>query len=149
MSRFMGGEVSILDAKGRITVPARLRKQIAPESGSDVMLIRGPGNTIHLYPQAQWSVHAERLAGLSKGNPEVRMLMLSLSETACETVIDGAGRVQLTPQLIELAGLKREALVIGNLDHFEIWLPERFKGQVSPVDGPAFDEVFDRIMGQI
>ena len=40
MSRFLGSEICMLDAKGRINVPARMRKNLAPEANDQFVIVR-------------------------------------------------------------------------------------------------------------
>jgi len=147
MSSFFGSETSILDAKGRITVPARLRKGIRPESGSDVMLVRGIDGVVSLYPQDEWVRYTDHLRNQSMGDDVTRAVFLTLSETAYQTVIDGAGRVQLTPELIAIAGLEREARLVGVVDHVEIWEPARFAAQIKKASS-NFEEMLKGVFNR-
>jgi len=150
MSSFIGSETSVIDAKGRINVPSRLRKGLDPEAADTFTIIRGFDGGVHMYPLDEWKRFRERLNRLSKGDDEARAVFLLISETAHETTIDGQGRISLTPQLIELAGLGRSAKLVGVLDHVEIWSPERFESQVKKAT-PGFEgmmkNVFNRLDG--
>jgi hypothetical protein len=43
-----------------------------------------------------------------------------------DAVLDVQGRILLSRELREHAGLQREVLVVGVVDRFELWLPERW-----------------------
>ena len=150
MSSFIGSETSVIDVKGRINVPSRLRKGLDPDAADTFTIIRGFDGSVHMYPLDEWRHFEDRLRRMSKGDDEARGVFMLISESACEATIDGQGRVLLTPRLIELAGLERTARLVGVLDHIEIWSPERFENQVKKAT-PGFEammkSVFSRLDG--
>jgi MraZ protein len=148
MSSFIGSETSVIDAKGRITVPARLRKGLDPDAADTFTIIRWPDGAVHMYPLDEWRRFADKLRRLSKGDDEAKAVFLLLSESAHETTIDGQGRVSLTPRLIELGGLERTARLVGALDHIEIWSPERFDSQVKKAT-PGFESMLKNVFGRL
>jgi len=131
MSSFIGSETSVIDVKGRITVPARLRKGLHPDAADTFTIIRGLDDSVHMYPLDEWRRFEGQLRKLSKGDDEARNVFMMISESAHETTIDGQGRVSLTPRLIELAGLERTARLVGALDHIHLWSPERFETRLQ------------------
>ena len=148
MSSFIGSETSVIDVKGRITVPARLRKGLDPNAADTFTIIRGFDGSVHMYPLDEWRHFEESLRGLSKGDDEARGVFLLLMETACEATIDSQGRVLLTPGLLELAGLERTARLVGVLDHIEIWSPERFAAQVKKAT-PGFEAMMKNVFSRL
>ena len=148
MSSFIGSETSVLDAKGRINVPSRLRKGLDPEAADTFTIIRGLDGAVHMYPLDEWRRFSAQLRRLSKGDDNARRVFRMLSESAHETTIDGQGRITLTPRLIELAGLDRTARLVGVFDHIEIWSPERFEAQLEQAS-PGFEDVLKDIFGQL
>jgi MraZ protein len=148
MSSFIGSETSVIDVKGRINVPSRLRKGLDPDAADTFTIIRGLDGAVHMYPLDEWRRFSDRLRRLSKGDDEARAVFLLLSESAHETTIDGQGRVSLTPRLIELAGLDRTARMVGAFDHIEIWSPERFDSQVKKAT-PGFEAMMKNVFGRL
>lgn len=150
MSSFIGSETSVIDAKGRINVPSRLRRGLDPEAADSFTIIRWPDDSVHMYPLDEWRHFEGRLRKLSKGDDEARNVFMTISESAHETTIDGQGRITLTPRLIEIAGLERTARLLGALDHIEIWSPERFDArlkQAAPNFEAMMKNVFSRLDG--
>ena len=149
MSRFMGSDTSVIDAKGRINVPSRLRKGLDPSAADTFTIIRGLDGCVHMYPLDEWIRFSDGLQKMSKGDDVARNVFLVLSESAHETSIDGQGRVSLTPRLMELAGLDRSAKLVGAIDHIEVWAPERLDAQLKKAT-PDFEqqmkEVLDRML---
>ncbi|MBC7897427.1 MAG: division/cell wall cluster transcriptional repressor MraZ [Cytophagaceae bacterium] len=148
MSSFIGSEISAIDAKGRMTVPARLRRALSPEAADSFTIVRGPEGCIKMYPLDEWRRYEELLRTYATGDLKSRQFFRQLSASAHETTIDGQGRVSLTPMLLQLAGITGQALVLGQFECIEIWDPKRYEAQLAPADA-SFDENFDQMSQNI
>jgi MraZ protein len=146
MSSFIGSETSAVDVKGRIVVPARLRRGLAPEAADTFTIVRGPEGCVNMYPLDEWRRYADRLRSLAVGDQKARAFFRLLSDSATETTIDGQGRVSLTPKLLALAGVTAQAKLVGAFDHIELWDPARFDAGVGPVDS-SFDQMLNDLLG--
>jgi len=147
MSSFIGSEVSAVDVKGRMNVPARLRKGLAPDAADSFTIVRGPEGCVNMYPLDEWRRFADLLRTLSIGDEQARAFFRLLSDSAHETTIDGQGRVSLTPKLIGLAGIDGQAKLVGAFDHIEVWNPKRFEDRVGHVDS-SFDTMLQNLLGK-
>ena len=72
MSLFFGSETSTVDVKGRMNVPARLRKGLSPEAADSFTIVRGPEGCVKMYPLDEWRRFSERLRSLQKGDEQDR-----------------------------------------------------------------------------
>ena len=107
-----------LDAKNRLTVPARFRAALAGK----VFLVRGPDPCISLYPEATYSSLTEAaLEGMNPFSTQARELKRLFHSTATDTELDSAGRVMLTPRHLEHASIDREVVITGAGDCLELW----------------------------
>lgn len=107
-----------LDAKNRLTVPARFRPQLA----GGVMLVKGFEPCLQLYPAADYEVIARQaLATVNPLSPEARELKRHLYGNAMPGELDGAGRIMLPGPFLTYAGISRDAVVWGAGDCLEIW----------------------------
>jgi MraZ protein len=115
---FRGTFDHTLDAKNRLTVPAKFRAALA----DGVVLARGSERCVEVWPAADYErLHGAALEGLNPLASEARELRRRLFGGAFDTELDGAGRVGLAPKLLEHAGLGREVAVVGAGDCLEIW----------------------------
>ncbi len=146
MSSFIGSEISTVDAKGRLVVPARLRRGLAPEAADTFTIVRGPEGCVNMYPLDEWRAYADRLRKLAVGDEKARAFFRLLSDSATETTIDGQGRVSLTSKLLALAGVTGQAKLVGAFDHIELWDPQRFEQGVGRVDS-EFDQMLNDLLG--
>jgi MraZ protein len=144
MSSFLGSEVVAVDAKGRLVVPAKMRRGVAPEAADSFTLVRGPEGCVKMYPLDEWRTYLDHVRTYSSGDHESRLFMRQLFESAHETTVDGQGRISVSPRLLELAGVTAQAKLVGMGDHIELWSAERFDKSLAPTEG-KYDERFDRM----
>jgi MraZ protein len=107
-----------LDAKNRLTIPAKFRAALAGK----VFLVRGVDPCISLYPEATYTGLTEAaLAGLNPFSPQARELKRMFYGNATDMELDSAGRVMLTPKQLEHAGIDRDVVITGAGDSLELW----------------------------
>jgi MraZ protein len=115
---FRGTFDHTLDAKNRLTVPAKFRAALA----DGVVLARGSERCVEVWPASDYErLHGTALEGLNPLAREARELRRRLFGGAFDTELDGAGRIGLPPKLIEHAGLRREVAVVGAGEWLEVW----------------------------
>lgn len=148
MSNFFGSELVTLDAKGRLIVPARMRKGLAPEANDTFVIVRGFDPCVNMYPKDEWNRFEGELRALKRGDDEGRDFVRVLLESAVECSLDAANRVLLTEFQIQLAGLTltKEARVIGAMDKIEIWSPKRLEARHGAMDAQKFDALAKKFL---
>ena len=121
-SMFTGRTALSLDAKGRLTIPARHREKLIVSCGGRVVLTQYPFDPcLALYSEPQWEVIANEVAGLSDAEPAVRKLKRLFLGQAVEMELDSSGRILVPPELRSLINLDRKAMLVGVMRRFEIW----------------------------
>ena len=119
---FRGVATFNLDAKGRMTVPAKFRKHLdVCCEGRLVITIDHSDHCLQLYPLPEWEIVEEKLSALPSLNPQVRRLKRMLLGYATECEMDGNGRILLPAKLREFAGLDKNMVMIGQGNKFELW----------------------------
>jgi MraZ protein len=107
-----------LDAKNRLTVPAKFRAELS----SGVVLAKGLDECVDIWtPPAYDALVAAALKDMNPMAPDARRLRLFFSANAFDTELDAAGRVQLPAALLAHAKLRKEVVVTGNLDSLQVW----------------------------
>jgi MraZ protein len=115
---FHGTFEHTLDAKNRLTVPAKLRAAFA----QGALLVRGAEPCISVYPSETYSALADHaLAGLNPLSAQAKELKRFFYGNAVATELDSAGRVMLPARHLEHAGIGREVVVTGAGDCLELW----------------------------
>lgn len=114
---FLGTYTHKLDDKGRLTLPAKIRDQLA----EGMMVTRGQDRCLAIYLPADFTGLAQRAAAASKVDEKARMFQRGLASSTEEMTPDAQGRITLSGKHREYAGLTKNCVVIGNIDHVEIW----------------------------
>ncbi len=121
---FRGTSFHTIDAKGRIIIPARFRNTITAGGGEGVM-ISGMDSGLFAYTFDEWGrIEARVLAEKSDSMRRFRRVFIG---GAFECAIDKQVRVLVPPTLRQYAELDKEIVIVGVLDHFEIWSKERWE----------------------
>jgi MraZ protein len=107
-----------LDAKNRLTVPARFRAELA----GGVVLAKGLERCVAVWtPSAYDTYTAAALQGLHPLSKDAQKLRRFFSANSLDTELDAAGRVMVPTFLLDHAGLSRDVVVTGADDSLEIW----------------------------
>ena len=114
---FLGTYTPKLDDKGRLTLPARFRENLA----GGLMVTKGQDHSLAVYPREEFAARARKAAAASRTNPKARAFIRNLAASADEQTLDGSGRITLSPAHREYANLSKECVVIGSVDFLEIW----------------------------
>lgn len=138
---FVGRYTHTIDAKGRLTVPQRLRK-IGEQNGKSVQWERAiltlslEFDSIHLYVEDDWKriLEASTLQ-LPIPDPQTQRFLRLAGSVSQPIECDQLGRIVLPNDLKEMAGIEREALWIGATLHAEIWNPERWQAYFAKNQG--------------
>jgi MraZ protein len=123
MRHFLGTYYHTLDAKGRLSVPSKLRKDL----GDELVETRGLDGCIYLYRADEWERVVAKLMSLEQTERDARAYLREIGPHAELTTVDSHGRVMIQPKLRELAEIDVDVLVLGVFDHIEIWDPTRFE----------------------
>lgn len=115
---FQGSSSLSLDAKGRLTVPARHRDALNLQCEGRVTLTRHPDGCLLLFPRPVWEVHRERIAALPISARPWQRIFLG---NAIDVDMDSNGRVLVSPELRQVAGLSKDVTLMGMGSHFEVW----------------------------
>jgi transcriptional regulator MraZ len=119
-----------IDPKGRLPVPAAFRRALA-ETGPPTVVVTPLDQCLAAYPVAEWARLEQQLAQLPPFSGPAKAVTRLVASRAVDCDLDVQGRVLLPGGLRAAAGLKGEAVIIGVLNRFEIWAPERWDAFVA------------------
>ncbi len=110
---------------------ARLRKAGGRRPLDGFQVLKGLDGCVALYPADEFARVEERLRRLPMWDRRSRLFTRMFLLDAQKVSVDAQGRIMLSPALIEWAGLKKEAMVLGQGNRIEIWNPERFRSHLA------------------
>jgi MraZ protein len=115
---FQGASAINLDAKGRMSIPAKHRDALAIQCEGRLTLTKHPEGCLLFFPRPVWEIHREKIAAWPMSARAWQRIFLG---NACDVDMDSAGRILISPELRSAVGLSRDVMLLGMGSHFEIW----------------------------
>jgi MraZ protein len=137
---FSGTHTPKLDEKGRLFLPAKFRDEMR----EGLVITRGQERALDIRTRADFEVFTEKFKNASQTDASTRAYGRMLFALATEQVPDMQGRVTITPELRQYAGLERDAVVIGVYDRIEVWEPRSWSAYTTDQE-QAFANLQDEI----
>ncbi len=123
---FRGSSFHTIDPKGRIIIPSRFRDVIKAEGGQTVMITRMDGG-LFAYTLNEWGKVESRILEMAEKNVYMRRFRRVFIGGAFDCDLDKQSRVLIPPALRQYAGVEKDIVMVGVLDHFEIWSRENWE----------------------
>jgi MraZ protein len=140
---FLGQYEHTLDAKNRLTIPAKFRAQLS----EGIVLAKEQETCIAIRPATAWNRFTEEMRDLGTfWNQDYRDFQRRYAAGAFDAQLDAAGRIMLPQSLIDKAELSREVVLVGNLDTIEVWDRARWRREEERLD-QAVPELARRLSG--
>ncbi len=131
-----------VDEKRRVQVPAKWRPS---KEGVELTLILWPkskeGPCIRVLPPREMAELMHDLDSMPNSDPNKVVLKRFIGSESVQAEVDKAGRVCLPDRMAKEAGITNEAVLVGLLDRFEIWSPDRYE-RVKAADAVLAQEAF-------
>jgi MraZ protein len=148
MAGFKGQAEYSIDEKGRVALPAKMRRAMSPAAKDTFVATRGMEKCVYLFALDRWEQMEAQFESLNTFHTETRDFLRTITRWADELPLDTQGRIVVPKNLMDFAGLapRSPALVIGALNRLEIWSPAAFEQHQSdqPYD---YATITERVMG--
>jgi MraZ protein len=129
-----------VDEKLRVAIPKRIRESFGTSPEPWLYVTPGTDGSIAIYTEAALGGLAARMAAASPAQQDVRAFNRLFYARAERVEIDAQGRIRLPPALASLAGLTKEAVMLGVQDHLELWDRTRWESYLAEKTG-QFDQI--------
>ena len=130
---FMGTYYNSIDAKNRVIVPSRHRDNL----GGRCVLTKGLDTCLYIYTMEDWEKQMAKISELPESDPEIRAFIRSFFGSATECEFDKQGRILLPANLLDFAGMQKDAVIVGVGNHAEIWSSSKWE------ENNSFDDIED------
>jgi MraZ protein len=131
-----------VDEKRRVQVPAKWRPT---EAGVEFTLIVWPkskdGPCLRVLPPKEMAELMRDIDAMPNSDPNKVVLKRFIGSESVQVTLDKAGRICLPEEMSKAAGIADEAILVGLLDRFEIWNPDRYE-KVRASDAVMAQEAF-------
>jgi MraZ protein len=119
-----------LDDKGRVSVPVEWRGE---DFEKRFLLLPSEEGCLRVYPATFLGRQLEKLSAEGVTSTDARRKSLEkLASVMQAAEPDQQGRIMIREKFRQHAGLNRQAVLVGRLDHFEIWEPRRWQKVAPP-----------------
>lgn len=136
---FLGKSEHTIDEKLRLSIPARYRLAgVSAEEPAPPMTWVGialEGGPLRLYREEDFAKLSERYQDQLLQSADVARAELDLYSSAEVLRMDAGGRVGLTRDMMETAGLGRAVVVAGAKSRLEVWDKARWEAEEGPRRG--------------
>ena len=135
-----------VDEKRRLQIPAKWRPA---DASVELTLILWPKAEMQdacllVLPPEEWVALVQKLKALPFADPKAEILRRIIGKKSDRVTLDKGGRICLPEAMAKAAGIDKEAILLGLVDRFEIWNPDRYDA-TSVADEQLSPEVFQQI----
>ena len=121
---FRGATKVSLDAKGRMAIPTRYRERLAARCDGNIIITVDRDRCLLVYPLPDWEELERKLVRLPSMHKVARRIVRIMVGYATEVEMDASGRVLVSRELRDFAGLEKQGILIGQGNKFELWNEE-------------------------
>lgn len=148
MNPLIGTYECKVDAKGRLMLPAAIKKQLLPVLQNGFVLKRAVFQPcLELYPMTEWEVLMEKVNKLNrfkkKNNDFIRRFTAGLKQVE----VDAAGRLLIPKDLVAFSGITKDIVVASAINIIEIWDKDKYEKAIDDATGD-FADLAEEVMGQ-
>ncbi len=145
MEGFYGQFTVLMDTKGRISLPSKLRPtEKQAKEDNEFILTKGLDGCLALYPTSEWQQIQQRLGELNFTQKDFRYFSRLLHSVAVNINLDRQGRLLIPSHLQQDAGINKEILAIGVYRWIEFWNPESYRQYLSQY-GQSYEDVAEKL----
>jgi MraZ protein len=135
---FRGNHPTRVDEKGRLKVPAEFKRVIDEKYAQRFYITSLDGIAAQIYPFEEWERIEQKLASLSTFNPTKKKFLTRTNYYGQVVEMDGQGRLLVPQTLREVAHIRGEVAVLGNLTYLEVRNMEALDKEIK--EQPFTDE---------
>jgi MraZ protein len=137
---FLGEFSHSLDSKGRLTIPAKFRGQLAP----GLVVTRNPAERCLLVmPNSKWDEVAAKINALPLADPSSAIFRRAVFSAAEDLIPDKQGRILVSQRLRDYAQIDSDVVIAGVHSHLELWSPSQWEAKVlRPLQDGQIDAQF-------
>lgn len=131
MTQFLGEYECKLDPKGRVMLPAGLKKQLSPEAQDRFVINRGFEKCLVLYPLNEWKVISDEVNQLNLYSKKNREFARYFFRGASELALDGTSRLLLPKALLEYAAIEKDLVLFAYSNRIEVWSKANYESMLG------------------
>lgn len=132
MTVFLSSYTNSVDKKGRVSVPASFRAEMAPHSRQTVVAFAAPKEGfIYAWSYDDFVIFAEKIKALPPMSATRQRLARTILAAARPLGFDSEGRIMIPEELLAGSDINGKALFAGQGDYFTIWNPDKYQDKLA------------------
>ena len=149
MNTIVGTYECKVDAKGRLMIPAPLKKQLTSSLQNGFVLKRSVFQPcLELYPMEEWNLMMQKINKLNrfvkKNNDFIRRFTAGVKMVE----IDALGRLLVPKDLVAFSSISKDVVFSSAVNIVEIWDKDLYEKSISGED-MDFADLAEEVMGNI
>jgi MraZ protein len=137
------------DAKGRVMVPAPLKKQLTPVMTEGFVIKRAVFQPcLEMYPMAEWNALMEKVGALNRFNRKNNDFIRRFTAGVKTVELDVSGRLLIPKDLLLFAGITKEIVVSSAINIVEIWDKTKYEKAINDA-ASDFADLAEDVMGDV
>jgi len=148
LSSLIGTYECKVDAKGRLMLPAALKKQLAPALQNGFVLKRAVFQPcLELYPMAEWEALMQKVNKLNRFKKKNNDFIRRFTAGVKIIEVDATGRLLIPKDLVAFADISKEIVMSSAINIVEIWDKDKYEQAIDDATGD-FADLAEEVMGQ-
>jgi MraZ protein len=147
MSYLTGEFECKLDNKGRMMIPAGLKKQLPAAESEGLVIIRGFEKYLVIYTKKDWVKKLDELSKLNQYDTKNLQFIRTFTRGSTELMPDSTGRVNLPQGLLDYAEIKGDLVLNCQLSWVEVWNPTAYQKKLNTDEMEDFADMARLVMG--
>ncbi|GAA4244403.1 MULTISPECIES: division/cell wall cluster transcriptional repressor MraZ [Winogradskyella] len=148
MNSFIGTYECKADAKGRLMIPAVLKKQLSSALQDGFVLKRAVFQPcLELYPMSEWNKMMEKINKLNRFKKKNNDFIRRFTAGVKMVEVDSAGRLLIPKDLIGFSGITKAVVLASAVNILEIWDKDKYEQAIDDA-ASDFADLAEEVMGQ-
>ncbi|WP_114491280.1 division/cell wall cluster transcriptional repressor MraZ [Candidatus Ulvibacter alkanivorans] len=135
------------DAKGRVMVPAPLKKQLTPVMTDGFVIKRAVFQPcLEVYPMQEWNSLMQKMGQLNRFNRKNNDFIRRFTAGVRTVELDATGRINIPKDLASFAGITKEIVISSAINIVEIWDKDKYEQAINDAAND-FADLAEDVMG--
>ena len=148
MNSFIGTYECKADAKGRLMIPAVLKKQLAAALQDGFVLKRAVFQPcLELYPMTEWNSMMQKVNKLNRFKKKNNDFIRRFTAGVKIVEVDSTGRLLIPKDLISFSGITKQVVLASAVNILEIWDKDKYEQAIDDA-ASDFADLAEEVMGQ-
>lgn len=136
------------DAKGRVSLSAAFKKQLATVLQDGFVIKRSIFEScLELFPMKEWNEMSKEVNNLNRFSRDNNAFIRKFNAGVKIVELDASGRFLLPKDLMSYAGLNKELVLSSAGNMIEIWDKDKYETSLNEDENDPFADLAERVMG--